>query len=490
MTDWENTPELEARRAALVEHAGEMTLAQFIEQYGDYADLVTATLRRFVEDKTQGFETVFREHLRAVVRSLELISSREYPVTDEQKARFVAWELDVAQAFHSRLRFENNEEDRNLAVGWIRGWDRAIQWTSDSSTKATFALATAPQYRKFGNAEAARASFQQAADWFQQSGDARSETAALTALAELYLETKSYAQARIILARPLEIYRALGDRAGEAQTLLTIGMSLRQEPLTIRTVKMAVDNLTESRRIYLELGESRLVAYLTLQLAETYGGAGKIADAVTAVEEAILLARSAGFDEVLVAALRWRATIYYDHQADYKQALAVFDEALELARRIHHAPSIARVTNSLCRRLPHLDPKRDVLPLYLEGLEASRTASFDRDESWFCDQLALLFEKNGEFERASQYYSRCIELERNFDPKKALGVALRLARMKRRMVSGGYRVYAGIGKFLDRHFIGVVIPGGGFAGRVGDWLWHIKPDWGDEVISKRGGGTT
>lgn len=177
----------------------------------------------------------------------------------------------------------------------------------------------------------ALAMYARAAEMFRRVGDATNEANAAYNLAELLGRQGRYAEAMSQLDTVMRVARGVGDEE-------LVGLVLREQgrALSRRGRREGLDLLTSARRVLAGLGEPHEVTDTDIALAEAHLLAGRQAEALASVGEAIEVAGSIGAATLLPSAHRVRAAALLE-----LDDLPGAEHALAEGLRLSSAPEVA-----------------------------------------------------------------------------------------------------------------------------------------------------
>ena len=192
-----------------------------------------------------------------------------------------------------------------------------------------------------------------ALEWFERAldvagDDPGSRAASLQNIARvLYLEGESD-RSLTMLNEALALFRAVGDRLGEANTLKAIGhvQQFRDER------DAALDSYQQALALFRAVG-SRLGEANTLKaIGDAMLGYGETEAALSHYEQAMTLYRQIG-DRVGQTNVNWTLGNWLTHNGHYEQALPLLEEALAFVVAIQHpvAPAWSERVHQVRQRL-------------------------------------------------------------------------------------------------------------------------------------------
>jgi predicted ATPase len=168
------------------------------------------------------------------------------------------------------------------------------------------------------------------------SAPTRSRGYAYHALEWLVSSQGDLYQGRTFAERALEIYRELGDAAGMAGTLNTLGANAARRG----DVDAAQALYDEARQIYLELGDEHGLSMTLGNLGELALDRGEFSRAEGLIREAIVRERELGWHEGVLLGHLALGRLYLE-LSDARGAEVQFQESLQLAQELGHKEGIA-----------------------------------------------------------------------------------------------------------------------------------------------------
>lgn len=245
----------------------------------------------------------------------------------------------------------------------------------------------------------------------------------------------------------LQLYRALGSRSGQADTLVTIG---RVHDL-LGSKPEALDFYRQSLQLYSAATDAGARAYVINQVALVQEFRGERAAALASLDEALLLARNAGDVRIEGVTLNNFGLVHfnagdrakaldfytqalamhravenrrgegttltnlghlYDAIGERRKAIELFSQALEIRRGVGDARDEATTLNNLGTTYFGLDQYREALDCYGQALEKWRTAGDRNGEAATLHNTAHIYHLTGQYQKALDLYEQSLALNR------------------------------------------------------------------------------
>ncbi len=222
----------------------------------------------------------------------------------------------------------------------------------------------------------------QALDLWRALGDRVGEAQALTRLGMILDASGQPAEALAFCEEALTILRPLGEKAGMAESLNQIGKSSRR----LGFGRRAVTAHKEAIALWRELAQSDRIAKALLSAGKTHEQYGEPDEALTAYQEALDLNRKTG-DRGQEAAVLNSLGFLHARLGEPQEALGELQAALGLAQESGRSLIEADVHANLGDLYKRLGMLREALEHQVAALEIARAAG-DREQ--LCGALAQL----------------------------------------------------------------------------------------------------
>ncbi len=228
------------------------------------------------------------------------------------------------------------------------------------------------------------------------------------------MRLNQYAEARAILNESLPIYQALGDRAGEAAALQSIGYaSFSQDEYAT-----AIDVYNRALTLARAEGARGLEASVVYNIGQVYYHLGDYQKALDLYTEALAVHR------VLVNRSGEAATLsalgrVYRFLGEHQKALDHHGQALSILRAIGERMNEATSLNNSAHVYLSLGQYRDALPLFEQSLEICLAVGNRSGEASNTNGVGLVHAGLGEYEKALGFHRRALQLFRSLGHRRA-----------------------------------------------------------------------
>jgi tetratricopeptide (TPR) repeat protein len=205
-------------------------------------------------------------------------------------------------------------------------------------------------------------------------------------------------QGQSLSEHALALARQLGDKSGEAKALWNL-MLLASYALD--DPRQAVAYGEQALAIAREHGSREQLAYILHDIVRPYATIGQFAFAWGILEESQNLWRELGNLPMLADSLATRAEgeVYLGH---FDRAIASAREAVDITRSINNVWGQANALGPLARAHAERGDVSDAIAAWSSSIVLGELAGFTAPAVYDRAQLALLFGRLGEFERAFQ----------------------------------------------------------------------------------------
>jgi predicted ATPase len=227
--------------------------------------------------------------------------------------------------------------------------------------------------------------------------DRHSEAFSLSILGGFTLLQGSVSEAIPLLEQSLAIYRALGDKVGQAGAIDWLSIN---NPDLERATAYA----TEGLRLCRELGDLAGVASILTTLARLTYSRGDFSSPAPWLEEVLSLARQLGDQVREDEALITYGTLAY-WQADYPRARTLYEQGISLGEKIgyHYQNLWAQIY--MAYALLRQGERRHARRLFEDGIRGMQKADLVIGLVFALEGLASLHAAHGQAERAAMLFS-------------------------------------------------------------------------------------
>jgi tetratricopeptide (TPR) repeat protein len=290
-----------------------------------------------------------------------------------------------------------------------------------------------------------------ALDATRQAGDRRAEAAALRQSSELYLNRAAWDQAVDVLRQALDIYVEMGDRAGEFQTLLFIGVVRRDQghfteaissfrrclamsdevgQLEVAATQFNIGFALREQgfwddartafesglAVFQATGDSLAQARILYGLAVVHAYQRRLDDALRMLVDAERLARIS-VDARWVTIIRLGQGRVRCHQGEWQEGVSLFEQCLTSFVEIGDRIGEAHTLRSLGIALRTQGFGRDAMACLRRGLEVFTALGDTRSEARIRHSIGTVHQLHGEYDAARNSLVASLVLSRAIDDR-------------------------------------------------------------------------
>jgi predicted ATPase/class 3 adenylate cyclase len=275
----------------------------------------------------------------------------------------------------------------------------AIEWALDSRKTAIALKLTAdltPYWQMRGD-------FTEGRRWLQRAlvadngGPSRERAEASEGAASLANDQGDFESATTYADQALALYRAIGDRRGEAVSLLSLGIATERQAEYTRSIAYYEDGIAILR----ELGERHRLSKGLNGLGLALWHSGDAARGRALLEESLAIKRELGDRKGIAVALTNLAVLSYE-QGDVAQTIAWLEQSLEIDRELGNEPGIADDLDNLGGVLAmHGEPAR-AAGMLAEALAYRREMADRLSVAFSLENIASLLDAAGDVTEAAR----------------------------------------------------------------------------------------
>jgi len=251
-------------------------------------------------------------------------------------------------------------------------------------------------------------SWEQALEIYRNIGDRRGEANTLDNLGSVYQFLGNYSNALDYYQQSLTIARDIGDRAGEAATLSSIGVVNR----LLRNYRDALDYYQQSLAIARDVGDCIREGITLNNLGSVYQSLGNYRDALDYYQQSLAIARDVG-DRVGEGIILSNIGVVYGLLGNYRNALDYYQRSLGVRRDIGDRAGEAQTLNNIGNIYQVLGNYRDALGSYQQSLIIVRNIGDRRSEAQTLGSIGIVSELLGDYRNALDYYQQSLSITRN-----------------------------------------------------------------------------
>jgi CHAT domain-containing protein/Tfp pilus assembly protein PilF len=281
---------------------------------------------------------------------------------------------------------------------------------TNSNEAAAKALKEGLQLYQQGTAEAKRsaiAKFEEALKLFRAGGDRRGEAATLNKIGRVYSDLGEQQKALEYYSQSLPLFRAVGDRRGEAVTLNNIGGVYSE----LGEKQKALEYYSQSLPLSRAVGDRRGEAATLNNIGGVYSELGEKQKALEYYSQSLPLLRATGDRRWEAATLNNIGAVYND-LGEKQKALEYYSQSLPLLRATGARRGEAVTLNNIGGIYSELGEKQKALEYYSQSLPLLRATGDRRGEALTLNNIGLVYSQLGEQQKALEYYSQSLPLSR------------------------------------------------------------------------------
>jgi len=276
----------------------------------------------------------------------------------------------------------------------------------------------AQQYRTSQFREALQ-SFGQALEIYREIGDRAGEGTTLNNIGGVCDLTGEYAQALNYYEQALVILRAIGDRAGEGNALTGIG------GVYDRTGKyaQALDYYEQVLVIRREIGDRAGEGTTLNNTGGVYLRTGEYVQAIDYYEQALVIYREIG-DRAGEGTTLNNIGGVHEHTGEYAQALDYYEQALVIRREIGDRAGEGITLNNIGVVYEHIGEYAQALDYYEQALVISKATGDRAVEGTALNNIGGVYEHIGEYAQALDYYEQALVISKAIGDRAGEGITL------------------------------------------------------------------
>lgn len=262
-------------------------------------------------------------------------------------------------------------------------------------------------YSHLGDGPNALDSYNQAASLYRALGDRGGEAATLKILGNIHFALGEKQKALDFYSEALAIYRAVGDRAGEAVTLNSIGLA----HWNLGDLQKALDNFSQALTIYRAVGDPAGEANTLDNIGLVYRILGQPQKALDSYNQALPITRAASDRRREADALTGIGNVY-SAIGDMKKALDFLGQALTINRAESDQGGEAVTLDSIGFIYSGMGQPQNALDNYNQALTIFRAVGDHGEEAKTLNNIGLVDSNLGQEQNALDRYNQALTIER------------------------------------------------------------------------------
>ena len=211
----------------------------------------------------------------------------------------------------------------------------------------------------------------------------------------------------------LPLYRALGDRLREAQTLFGLGRCY----VALDERREALDYYGQSLALYRALGDREMEGATLGNIGLIHQNLGEYQQALDHYVRALPLNRAAGERRTEAGTLNNIGLAYYS-LGEHRRALDYFYQALPVSRAVNHRWQEAITLSNIGMVFDVMGEPRPALDYYNQALRIQREIGERRQEAITLSNIGTIYSDLGERPKALESYNQALPLHRTVGARR------------------------------------------------------------------------
>ncbi|MBE9138011.1 CHAT domain-containing protein [Nodosilinea sp. LEGE 07088] len=217
----------------------------------------------------------------------------------------------------------------------------------------------------------------------------------------------------------LEMYRELGDRAGESRTLGNMGIAYR----SLGQYERAIDFYEQDLAITREIGDRPGEGAALGNLGNAYGDLGQYGRAIDFYEQRRAIAREVGDRAGEGRALGNMGSVYH-RLGQYERAIDFYEQGLAIAHEMGDRGSEGVALGNLGAASHSLGQYERAIELYEQNLAIAREIGDRAEAARTLGNMGIAYHGLGQPERAIEFYEQNLAIAREIGDRASEGAAL------------------------------------------------------------------
>ena len=238
---------------------------------------------------------------------------------------------------------------------------------------------------------------------------------------QLYQEgtVEALKQALAKLEEALKLFRAVGDRRGEAVTLNKIG----QVYSALGEKQKALDYYSQSLPLSRAVGDRRVENGILNNIGQVYSALGEKQKALEYYNQSLPLTRATGDLRGEAVTLSSIGLVYSD-LGENQKALEYYSQSLPLFRAVGDRKQEAFTLTNIGLLYSELGENQKALEYYSQSLPVYRAVGDRGREATTLHNIGAVYSELGEFQKALDYYSQSLPLFRTLGDRSREAITL------------------------------------------------------------------
>jgi len=254
---------------------------------------------------------------------------------------------------------------------------------------------------------------------FRAIGDRSRESQTLSGIGVVYYSLGEKQKALDYFTKSLPFRHIAGDRGGEATMLNNIGLVYSE----LGANQKALDYFAEALPLYRSVEDRGGEATTLTNIGNVHSSLGEKQTALDYYLQALPLRQTAG-DSAGEAATLNNIGALYDSIGESRKALDYYNKALPLRRAVNDRRGEVSTLTNLGTIYYEIDEKQKALEYFSQALALSRVAGDRGGEARALGNIAKYYSGQGERTKAAKYLNQTLALSRTLGDRESEGAAL------------------------------------------------------------------
>ncbi|MDJ1172713.1 CHAT domain-containing protein [Roseofilum capinflatum] len=259
----------------------------------------------------------------------------------------------------------------------------------------------------------ATASWEQALALYREMGNRRGEANSLGNLGLAYQSLGQYQRAIAFQEKSLTIAREIGYRQGEAASLGNLGLAYQSLGQYQKAIDFQEKSLTIEREIGNRQGEANSLGNLGL----AYQSLGQYQRAIAFQEKSLTIAREIGYRQGEAASLG-NLGLAYQSLGQYQKAIDFQEKSLTIEREIGNRQGEANSLGSLGNAYDSLGQYQRAITFYEQLLKIAREIGNRQGEANSLGSLGNAYYLLGQYQRAIDFHQQHLTIAREIGDRQ------------------------------------------------------------------------
>ncbi|MCT7950221.1 CHAT domain-containing protein [Ancylothrix sp. C2] len=263
------------------------------------------------------------------------------------------------------------------------------------------------------------ASWQQALTIFRKIGNRQGEANSLGSLGNAYNSLGQYQQALDYHQQSLTIAREIGYRQGEANSLGNLGVAY----YSLGQFQKAINYHQQSLEISREIGYRQGEAISLGKLGNAYYSLGQFPKAIDYHQQSLEIKREIGYRKGEAASLGNLGSAY-DSLGQYQRAIDYHQQSVEIAREIGYRKGEAICLGNLGSAYNSLGQYQRAIEYLQQSVEIAREIGYRKGEAICLGSLGRAYNSLGQYQKAIDYHQQYLEISREIGNRQGEAFSL------------------------------------------------------------------